>query len=110
MRRLKVPDRGKVYSKDPKEAMAEYLTTLNDDVKKTILSHHLTALCSYLRTALVHGHDLTRDEDRDRQVRMREFLAIGKSFGLTNKQLVENLFKGLFENPQACNCVECLNS
>ncbi len=60
-----------VYSKDPKEAMAEYLTTLNDDVKKTILSHHLTALRSYLRAALVNGYDLPRDEDRDRQVRMR---------------------------------------
>ena len=43
----------------------------------------------------------------DRQVRMREFLAIGKSYGLTDKQLVAHLFKGLFKNTQVCECAEC---
>lgn len=96
-----------IYSKDPKQAMAEYLTTLREDVKKTILSQHLTALRSYLRKAFVDRGDLTREENMDRQIRMREFLAIGKSFGLTDKQLVAHLFKGLFKNTQVCECAEC---
>ena len=91
------------YSKDPKQAMTEYLTTLRDDVKKTILSHHLTALRSYLRKAFVDRDELTRDENMDRRVRMREFMAIGKSYGLTDKQMVAHLFKGLFKNTQACD-------
>lgn len=95
------------YSKDPKQAMAEYVASLRVDVKKTILSHHLTALRSYLRKAFVHRHELNRDEDLDRQVRMREFLAIGKSFGLTEKRLVAHLFKDLFKNTKKCDCAEC---
>ena len=83
--------------------MTEYLTTLRDDVKKTILSHHLTALRSYLRKAFVDRDELTRDENMDRRVRMREFMAIGKSYGLTDKQMVAHLFKGLFKNNQACD-------
>ena len=92
-----------LYFKDPKQAMTEYLTTLRDDVKKTILSHHLTALRSYLRKAFVDRDELTRDENMDRRVRMREFMAIGKSYGLTDKQMVAHLFKGLFKNTQACD-------
>ena len=91
-----------LYSKDPKQAMADYLTTLRDDVKKTILSQHLAALRSYLRKAFVDKHELTREENMDRQVRMREFLTIGKSFGLTDKQLVAHLFKGLFKKTEGC--------
>ena len=96
-----------IYSKNPKQAMAEYVASLGDDVKKTILSQHLSALRSYLRKAFVDRDDLSRDENMDRQVRMREFLAIGKSFGLTDKQLVAHLFKGLFKNTQVCECAEC---
>ena len=99
-----------VYSKDPVQAFADYVANLRDDVKKTILSQHLRALRSYLRKAFVDRDDLTRDENMDRQVRMREFLAIGKSFGLTDRQLVAHLFKGLFKNTQACDCHECVTA
>lgn len=95
------------YSKDPKQAMADYLTTLRDDVKKTILSQHLKALRSYLRKAFVERNELTSEENMDRRVRMREFLAIGKSYGLTDKQLVAHLFKGLFNNSQERDGADC---
>lgn len=96
-----------VYSKEPKQAFADYVANLGDDVKKTILSQHLKALRSYLRKAFVDRDDLTREENMDRQVRMREFLAIGMSYGLTDKQMVAHLFKGLFKNTQTCDCHEC---
>ena len=95
------------YSKDPKQAMAEYLTTLNKDKKKTILSQHFKALQSYARRALHIENALNPEEDRDREVRLREYLVIGRSFGLTDKQLVAHLFKDLFKNTRICDCPTC---
>lgn len=94
-------------SKDPKQAMTGYLTTLKDDVKKVIMSQHAEALRDYANKALAQDTPLTPDEDKDREVRMREYLAIGRSYFLTDRMLVAHIFDGLKEAQLTCECPTC---
>ncbi len=72
---------------DPKQAAAKFVASLRPSVKKTIMGNHITALKGYMNIAVKEGRQLTPEEDMDREVRMREFMAIGKSFGFDEKQL-----------------------
>ena len=72
---------------DPKQAAAKFVASLRPSVKKTIMRNHITALKGYMSIALEEGQRLTPEEDLDREVRMREFMAIGESFGFDEKQL-----------------------
>ncbi len=72
---------------DPKQAAARFVASLRPSVKKTIMRNHITALKGYLSRVVEEGRPLTPKEDLDREVRMREFLAIGESFGFDEKQL-----------------------
>ncbi len=72
---------------DPKRAAARFVASLRPSVKKTIMRNHITALKGYMSSVVREGRRLTPEEDLDREVRMREFMAIGKSFGFDEKQL-----------------------
>ncbi len=76
---------------DPKQAAAKFVASLRPSVKKTIMRNHDIALKGYLRRVMEDGRPLTPEEDLDREVRMREFLAIGESFGFDEKQLTLSL-------------------
>ena len=72
---------------DPKQAAVKFVASLRPSVKKTIMRNHDVALRRYLSRVVNEGHQLTPEENMDREVRMREFMAIGESFGFDEKQL-----------------------
>ncbi len=76
---------------DPKQAAARFVASLRPSVKRTIMRNHNIALRGYLSRVMEEGSRLTPEEDLDREVRMREFLAIGESFGFDEKQLTNML-------------------
>ena len=73
--------------KDPKRAAARFVASLRPSVKRTIFRNHAIALRGYLGRVMDEGCGLTAEEELDREVRMREFMAIGESFGFDDKQL-----------------------
>jgi len=58
--------------------------------------NHLSALKHYAQKVLIKGDALTRSEETDRSRRMSEFLAIGSSFDLSEKEMVTILYRELF--------------
>ena len=72
---------------DPRQAATRFVASLRPSVKKTIMRNHMTALKGYLSRVMDEGPQLTPEEELDRDVRMREFMAIGESFGFDDKQL-----------------------
>jgi len=92
---------------EQQKAVTRYLTNLPEDVRKVILKQHFAALKEYARRAVGHGQVLTAEEERDRKFRMSEFLILGRSLNLTEKQLVALLYKGLFDFNADCPCPAC---
>ena len=72
---------------DPKQAAAKFVASLRPNVKKTIMRNHTIVLKGYMTSVLEEGRQLSPEEELDRDVRMREFMAIGESFGFDEKQL-----------------------
>jgi len=46
-------------------------------------------------------------EDEDRVERAREYWALGAAFGLTEREIVDLVFKGLFVAERGCECPTC---
>ena len=82
---------------DPKHSVTRYLTTLKEDVRRVIMSQHLVALRGYAKRVVLDGEWLPLQDDVDREVRLREFLALGESFNVKPKDMVALLFKDLSE-------------
>ena len=68
----------------------------------------LSALVAYARRAMVDEVPLTPLEESDKSLRMRMYLGMGASFQCTKKELVELLYRGVFESGRGCDCVTCL--
>jgi hypothetical protein len=58
--------------------------------------HHLAALKQYAQRILVKGDTLTENEEADKSHRMTEFLQIGNSFDLSEKEMVTILYREVF--------------
>jgi len=58
--------------------------------------HHLAILKEYAKRVIVTSNPLTPDEEKDRADRIHEFLNIGYSFDLTEKEMVTILYRELF--------------
>ena len=58
--------------------------------------HHLAILKEYAKRVIVSGNPLTPEEEQDRADRIQEFLNIGLSFDLTEKEMVTILYRELF--------------
>lgn len=58
--------------------------------------HHLAILKEYARRVIVTENPLTPDEEQDRAERIQEFLNIGYSFDLTEKEMVTILYREIF--------------
>ena len=82
-------------------------TTFISATPKELVSQHQATLRTYLGRALVQGDTLTPGELDDLQQRMSEFRAIGNSFGLTEREIVSLLFRGLLVEKQGCGCHRC---
>lgn len=84
-------------------AMAE-LTTRDP---RELMGEHAEALREYARRALVQGESLSPEEEEDKAARAREFMALGSTFKLTERELVGLVFRGLFREARRCNCWSC---
>ena len=51
---------------------------------------------------MLREEELTVTEEYGKSDRMREFLAIGETFKLTEKELVASIYKGLFAVKREC--------
>lgn len=72
-----------------------------------LMAQHQEALREYARRALKNGETLPYYEDEDKALRMREFLAIGSTFELSDKEMVVQLLRGLFTSKRGCDCPGC---
>jgi hypothetical protein len=76
---------------DPTQAMAE----------------HQRRLKTYASRVIVRGESLRPEEEIDREARVGEFLALGKTFGCTEKELVTLLYAGVLQEKRGCDCPSC---
>ena len=76
---------------DPGEAMAE----------------QARALKRYAARVMVDPECLSPDEVADREQRMGEFLAVGRSLQLTDKEMVDLIFGDLLRTKRECGCNSC---
>ena len=58
--------------------------------------HHLAILKDYARRVIGEGGKLNAIEEDDQRHRIRQFLDIGLSFDLTEKEMVTILYRELF--------------
>ena len=58
--------------------------------------HHLAILKDYARRVISGGDMLNAMEEDDRKLRVKQFLDIGISFDLTEKEMVTILYRELF--------------
>jgi regulatory protein YycI of two-component signal transduction system YycFG len=79
--------------------------TLNDP--RDTVAEHLKALKAYVKKNLVHGEELTEAEKADKSTRLVEFVAIGDSFRLTEKEMVQLIFRDMLREPKQCGCPSC---
>ena len=74
---------------------------------KELFTEHLSSLRAYARKVMLREEELTVTEEYGKSDRMREFLAIGETFKLTEKELVASIYKGLFAVKRGCDCPIC---
>lgn len=63
-----------------------------------LMAQHLAGLKSYARRVLLHEEVLTQHEEEDRQIRLREVMAIGNALGLTEREVALRLYQEVFES------------
>ena len=74
---------------------------------KDLMDEHLEALKGYAARVFGRGEALNAREEDDRAARVQEFLAIGTSYELTEKELVRLLYRSLFGTKRGCGCAGC---
>ena len=74
---------------------------------KEVMARQLSVLRRYASKAILHGNSLAPDEEAERSDHMRDFLATGQSFNLTQKEMVDLIYSGLFRNRRECGCHSC---
>ncbi len=72
-----------------------------------LMDQHQKALRKYALRTVKSDEALPDYEEEDKTLRMREFLAIGSTFGLSDKEMVVQLFRGLFSFKRGCDCPGC---
>ncbi len=79
--------------------------TLSDP--RDTVAEHLKVLKGYANRNLVHGEELSEAEREDKNNRLVEFVAIGTSFRLTEKEMVQRIFPDMLREPKHCGCPSC---
>lgn len=83
------------------------MATLSPNNPGDVMENDLSFLREYAERVVVRGDVLTDEEDEDRETRFREFAEIGDSFSMTEREMVNMLFEGLFHKGPKCWCAEC---
>ena len=85
--------------------MAETVKTTDSE---KLMTEHLDALRGYAKRVVAHGGILTRDEERDKTARMNEYMAHGRSAGLSDSDLYAQIFGDMVQRAEAkCGCPTC---
>ena len=74
---------------------------------KVTFTQYLESLRVYAKRVIFRGDALTDAEELDKKTRMDLLLAIGRSFKLTNKEMVALIFEGALREPRRCGCPTC---
>ena len=74
---------------------------------RELIAQHAEDLREYARRVLVLGERLSPQEEEDRAAKLKELLAIGSTFRLTERELVGLVFRGVFRRPKGCDCPTC---
>ena len=75
---------------------------------KKRMAEHLEVLRDYATLAIANNQPLDSKEEFDKNERMVEFLAIGKSLKMDNKELVAQVLEGALSSKRAeCGCPTC---
>ena len=83
------------------------MATQNITDRKRKMADHCAALKEYAERMLLHGEELAPDEKDDHGQLMAEFLAMGRSFVLTESEMVQLVFGGIFAIKRECGCHGC---
>ena len=76
--------------------------------KEDQMTDHLDTLRGYAKRVVAHGGVLTRDEERDKTSRLTEYMAAGRSAGLTDSDLYTQLFGDMVQKAGSkCGCPTC---
>lgn len=81
-------------------------STVSKDLNDTFAGH-LEALRVYAKRVLIRGDALADAEQLDERARISQLVAIGHTFGLTDKEMVGLIFKGILRGPRRCGCPTC---
>jgi len=73
------------------------MTTLTKTDPRKLMLQHRKILRGYAIRVLLTENPLSPAKEANKARRMEEFLAIGRSFQLTERELVSLLYKELFE-------------
>ena len=80
--------------------------TASRDLNDTF-AEHLEALRGYAKRVLIRGDALTDAEQLDERTRISRLVTIGHTFRLTDKEMVELIFKGILRGAKRCGCPTC---
>ena len=85
--------------------MAETVKTMDS---QKLMDEYLDVLRGYAKRVVAHGGILTRDEERDKTARMNEYMAQGRSLGLSDSGLYTQIFGDMVERTEPkCGCPTC---
>ena len=85
--------------------MAETLKTTDSE---KLMREHLEVLRGYAKRVVAHGGILTRDEERDKSARMTEYMAEGRSAGISDSDLYSQVFGDMVQRAESkCGCPTC---
>ena len=86
-------------------SMAETLNTVDSE---KLMTEHLDVLRGYAKRIVAHGGVLTRDEERDKTARITEYMAEGRSIGLSDSDLYTQIFGDMVQRAESkCGCPTC---
>ena len=71
------------------------------------MAEHLEVLREYCKQVLIREDSIVAEKEKDKARRMQEFLAMGRSFSVTDKELVVSVFRGLLAGRRECGCAGC---
>ena len=83
------------------------MTSLGLVDSRELMAQHRTALRRYAMRVILHGETLDLHEEEDRAHRMQEFAAIASSMQLTEKEMVDLIYKGTVVEGRRCGCPGC---
>lgn len=82
--------------------------TLKATNPRKLVNEHLEVLTGYAERVVARGGSLNGHEERDKSQQMTEFIAIGKSFKLTQAELIGQVFGDMLKaKPLPCGCPTC---